>query len=117
MPSMNYHALCERVWAMYQQVTSRPMQAGGTRNLLFPPPPRDRPVDLLVVGISPNQSAPVAYTHSFDDVMQFARHFEYVTGNRGIRGHHYDPYYRRLLEFARRVDKRFGVWWEVERGT
>lgn len=112
-----YAAICQRVWAMYQQTTSRPMMAGGTRNILFPPPPRGRPVDLLIVGISPNQSAPVAYTHSFDGLTAFAEHFEYVSGNGGAHGHHYDPYYRRLLEFVRRVDKRFGVWWEVERGT
>jgi hypothetical protein len=93
------------------------MKNGGTRNVLFPPPLRCRPVDLLIVGISPNQSAPVAYTHSFDGLMEFARQFEYVSGNRGMHGHHYDTYYRRLLDFVRRIDSRFGVWWEVERKT
>ena len=68
-----YDAICQRVWAMYQQATSRPMMAGGTRNILFPPPPRGRPIDLLIVGISPNQSARVAYTHSFNGLMQFAQ--------------------------------------------
>lgn len=117
MTETTYQAICQRVWALYQQVTSRQPSAVSTRNILFPPPPRGRPIDLLIVGISPNQSAPVAYTHSFDGLTQFARHFEYVSGNQGAQGHHYDPYYRRLLEFVRRVDKRFGVWWEVERGT
>lgn len=93
------------------------MTAGGTRNILFPPPPRGRPIDLLVVGISPYQSAPVAYTHSFDGLTEFARHFQYVSGGNGEQGHYYDPYYQRLLRFVRRVDNRFGVWWEVERGT
>jgi hypothetical protein len=114
MPDSEYEAICQRIWTLYQQTHTLAVAGNGRRNLLFPPPRRNKPVDLLVVGISPNQAAPVNYTHSFDGLKDFARSFEYVSGGGGVMGQHYDTYYRDILRFLRRADERFGVWWEVE---
>jgi hypothetical protein len=74
-------------------------------------------VDLLVVGISPSQIAPVTYGSDRPAAERLARDFEYVnpTGKRGAKLHNHD-YYDPLLQFARRLDERFGVWPQVSRG-
>jgi hypothetical protein len=112
-----YEAICQRIWALYQEVGAEPVQGGGPRNILFPPPRRDGPVAVLLVGISPNQRASVGYVHTYEGLKDLARKFEYVSGGGGPAGLYYDSYYQSLLWFVQRVNKPFGVWWQVERGT
>ena len=112
----SYAEICDRVWRLYDIPAHRTVHS-QPRNLLFPPPPRGRRVDLLFVGISPNHLAEIRFGRDRQEVERFAREFEYVSeaGNSDDRLH-YDNYYGKLLEFARRVDDRFGVWKQVERG-
>src|SRR6266568_7176110 len=113
MPDPEYNSICERIWALYEATLSLAVENNGRRNILLPPPRRNRQVNLLVVGISPNQAAPVNYTHTLDGLKDFARTFQYVSGGTGGVGQHYDDYYFDVLRFLRRTDERFGVWWEV----
>ena len=116
MSDVQYESICQKVWAFYEANQAFALQGNGRRNILFPPPRRSRPVDLLVVGMSPNQAAPINYTHTFEGLKAFAHSFRYVSGGNGGAGQHYDPYYLELLRLFRRVDDRFGAWWEVESG-
>jgi hypothetical protein len=90
MGDLEYESICQRIWAMYEATLPLALENNGRRNILLPPPRRDRQVDLLVVGISPNQSAPVSYTHTLDGLKEFARTFQYVSGGTGGIGQHYD---------------------------
>ena len=109
-----YAEICEMVWSLRQSQREKLIR-NQPRNVLFPPPPRGRAVDLLFVGISPNHSAPIRFGRDRQSVEDFARRFRYVSkaGN-DEAGTHYDPYYGELLAFARRIDPRFAVWKQVE---
>jgi hypothetical protein len=117
MSDVQYESICQKVWAFYEANQAFALQGNGRRNILFPPPRRSRPVDLLVVGMSPNQAAPINYTHTFDGLKAFAHSFRYVSEGERSDGEQHDPYYRKLLLLFRRVDEGFGVWWEVESGN
>jgi hypothetical protein len=112
----SYRRICDEVWALYEaQLAKEPR--GSKRRAFLPPPPRGRAVDLLFVGISPSQVAGVAYAASRPAAERFTRDFEYVSAV-GTRGPDFrnDAYYDPLLQLARRLDARFGVWPQVERG-
>jgi len=113
----DYRRISDQVWALYQAQIEKEKPRRSKRKVQLPPPARGRPVDLLVVGISPSQIAPVGYAAERQAAERLAREFEYVnaTGKRGSKLHNHD-YYEPLLEFARRIDERFGVWPQVARG-
>jgi hypothetical protein len=73
-------------------------------------------VDLLIVGISPSQVGPVGYANDRVGAERLAKEFEYInnTGKKGSKLQNH-PYYQPLLEFALRIDERFGVWPQVSR--
>jgi hypothetical protein len=113
-----YRRICDEVWALYQaQLEKEKPRWNRQRHVLLPPPPRTRNVDLLVVGISPSQVAPIAYATERASAEQFAREFEYIS-QAGTHHPKYsnDAYYQPVLQFARRLDPRFGVWPEVSAG-
>lgn len=112
----SYADICDKVWSLCQTQRDNLIR-NQPRNLLFPPPHRGRRVDLLFVGISPNHFAPIRFGRDRQTIEGFAEEFEYVsTAGIGNAGMHYDAYYGELLAFARRIDLRFGVWKQVERG-
>jgi len=113
-----YRRICDEVWALYQaQLEKEKPRWNRKRQVFLPPPPRGRSVDLLVVGISPSQSVPIAYGADRESAERFAREFEYIS-QAGTKRPKYsnDAYYGPLLEFARRLDDRFGVWPQVSAG-
>lgn len=112
----SYEAICSEVWALYEKLRQVRTTNGRPRNVLLPPPRRQPRVDVLFVGIAPNQRAEIDFVQNFDRVRDFARKFRYVDGDGATAGSHYQFYYPELMNFIRRVDRRFGVWWEVERG-
>jgi hypothetical protein len=114
MSDSSYDNICHKIWALYGQTESHPVGRGGKRNFLLPPPRREKPVTLLIVGISPFQDAVgVRFTHTLEAMKSFAARFEYVPG--GPEGNGYKFYYSDLLNLVRRVDPRLGVWWELLR--
>ncbi|HVM48771.1 MAG TPA: hypothetical protein VMU04_12140 [Candidatus Acidoferrum sp.] len=113
----SYRRICDQVWALYQAQLEKEGPRRSKRKVLLPPPPRPRRVDLLIVGISPSPVARIGYAAQRAGAERLARDFEYVTaaGNRGASFTN-DSFYDPLLQFARRIDPRFGVWPQVERG-
>jgi hypothetical protein len=112
-----YRRICDQIWALYQAQVETEKPRRSKRKVQFPPPSRDRPVDLLIVGISPSQVGPVGYASDRVGAERLARDFEYInsTGKKGSKLHNHD-YYDPLLEFVRRIDERFGIWPQVSRG-
>ena len=112
-----YRRLCDEVWALYQAQLEKEKLRRIKRKVFLPPPPRPRRVDLLYVGIAPSPVARVGYAAQRAAAERLARDFEYVTaaGNRGASFTN-DAFYDPLLQFARRIDPRFGVWPQVQRG-
>src|SRR6266404_3985266 len=113
----DYRRISDQVWALYQAQIEKEKPRRSKRKVQLPPPARGRPVDLLVVGISPSQIGPVGYPLERPGAEKLARDFEYVnaSGKRGSKLHNHD-YYDPLLQFAQRIDERFGVWPQVARG-
>jgi hypothetical protein len=113
----SYRRICDEVWALYQAQLEKDKLRRSKRKVFLPPPPRPRRVDLLYVGISPSPVARIGYGAQRPAAERLARDFEYVTaaGNRGASFTN-DAFYDPLLQFARRIDPRFGVWAQVERG-
>jgi len=113
----SYLKICDEVWAFYQASLEKDKWRRNNRRVLLPPPPRDRLVDLLFVGISPSHVSGIGYAKERAEAERLAREFEYVTqSGKGRVGFSNDSYYGPLLELARRVDERFGVWPQVARG-
>jgi hypothetical protein len=112
-----YRRICDQIWALYQAQVETEKPRRSKRKVQFPPPSRDRSVDLLIVGISPSQVGPVGYASDRVGAERLARDFEYInsTGKKGSKLHNHD-YYDPLLEFVRRIDERFGIWPQVSRG-
>src|SRR5205823_5233345 len=112
-----YRRICDQIWALYQAQIEKEKPGRSKRKVQFPPPHRGRPVDLLIVGISPSQIGPVGYASDRAGAERLAREFEYINagGKKSSRLHNH-PYYEPLLEFALRIDERFGVWPQVSRG-
>lgn len=114
---MNYEEICQLVWAMYSRLRLVPTPSGRPRQFLLPPPPRSSPVELLVVGMSPNNNPAIRYEQTLPLAQDFARVFEYVSGNgKSDRNLSYDPYYKPLLDLVRKSSREYGVWWQVEAG-
>jgi hypothetical protein len=113
----SYRHICDEVWALYQAQLENEKLRRSKRKVFLPPPPRPRRVDLLYVGISPSPVARIGFAAQRPAAEHLAREFEYVTaaGNRGASFTN-DAFYDPLLQFARRIDPRFGVWPQVERG-
>jgi hypothetical protein len=113
----SYRHLCDEIWGLYQAQIEKEKPRRSKRKVFFPPPPRERPVDLLVVGISPSQIARIGYATQRPAAERLAAEFEYVSaaGNRGPSFTN-DAYYDPLLQFVRRLDAGFGVWPQVARG-
>ena len=113
----SYRRICDQAWALYQAQLEKEKPRRSKRKVFLPPPPRPRRVDLLFVGISPSPVARIGYAAQQPAAERLAREFEYVTaaGNHGASFTN-DAYYDPLLQFARRIDPRFGVWPQVERG-
>ena len=115
--SVEYIEICNAVWELFESQRQKLIPGGGQRNLLFPPPPRNQSVDLLIVGISPNHNAAIGYSNERNAIERFAHEFEYISGSENSgRRLHYDAYYGKLMELVRRINPDFGVWKEVERG-
>jgi hypothetical protein len=112
-----YRRICDDVWSLYQAQVEKEKPRRSKRKVFLPPPPRNRPVDLLVIGISPSQSSRVGFPTHRDTAEQFARDFQYLS-TAGKRGPEFtnDTYYAPLLDFARRLNDQFGVWPQVARG-
>ena len=113
----SYRRICDEVWSVYQTQLEKEKPRRSKRKVFLPPPPRERRVDLLFVGISPSQIARIGYAAQRPAAERLAREFEYVSAA-GSRGPAFtnDAYYDPLLQFARRIDERFGVWPQVARG-
>ncbi len=113
----SYRKICDEIWTFYQVSLKKDKWRRQARRVLLPPPPRARPIDLLFVGISPSQVAGIGYATERPEAERLAREFEYVSeSGKGRVGLSNDSYYGPLLELARRVDERFGVWPQVARG-
>jgi hypothetical protein len=113
----SYSRICDEVWALYQAELEKEKLQPSKRKVFLPPPPRGRRVDLLYIGISPSPVARIGYATQRPAAEPLARDFQYVTaaGNRG-EAFTNDAFYDPLLQFARRIDPRFGVWPQVQRG-
>jgi hypothetical protein len=113
----SYSRICDQVWALYQAQLEKEKLRRSKRKVFLPPPPRGRRVDLLYVGISPSPIARIGYGAQRAAAERLARDFEYVTAacTRGAPFTN-DAFYDPLLQFARRIDPRFGVWPQVQRG-
>jgi hypothetical protein len=113
----SYQKICDEVWTFYQASLTKDKWRRHNRRVLLPPPPRDRPVELLFIGISPSQVAGIGYATERPGAERLAREFEYVSeSGKGRVGFSNDSYYQPLLELARRVDEGFGVWPQIARG-
>ena len=113
----SYRRICDQVWALYQAQLEKEKLRRSKRKVFLPPPPRGRRVDLLYVGISPSPVTRIGYATQRPAAERLSRDFEYVTAA-GSRGPSFanDLFYDPLLQFARRIDPRFGVWPQVDRG-
>jgi hypothetical protein len=113
----SYSRICDQVWSLYQAQLEKEKLRRSKRKVFLPPPPRGRRVDLLYVGIAPSPVARIGYAAQRPTAERLAREFEYVAaaGKRGALFTN-DAFYEPLLQFARRIDPRFGVWPQVERG-
>src|SRR3974377_2000748 len=113
----SYRRICDDVWALYQAQVEKEKPRRSKRRGLPPPPVREKPVDLLFVGISPSQIAPIGYATDRPRAERLVREFEYVSasGKRGSKLSN-DAYYEPLVQFAQRLDSRFGVAPQVARG-
>jgi hypothetical protein len=113
----SYHKVCDAVWALYQAQLEKEKPRRSKRKVFLPPPPRDRPVDLLVIGISPSTASRVGFPAQQQPAEQFARDFQYLS-SAGTRGPDFcnDSYYGPMVEFAQRLSSRFGVWPQVAKG-
>jgi hypothetical protein len=112
----SYARICDKVWTLYQAQLEKEKRR-AKRQVLLPPPPRNRPVDWLFVGISPSKIAPVAYGADRKTAEQVAQDFAYVSAAGNSRSKlSNDAYYEPLLQFARRRDERFGVWPQISKG-
>jgi hypothetical protein len=113
----NYSEICDAVWSLHESQHHNQIGNGQQRNLLFPPAPRGQQVDLLIVGISPNNDAPIRYSRDRPSIERFAHDFEYVS-EAGCKDRQmfYDPYYGKLLNFVRCIHPQFGVWKQLELG-
>jgi hypothetical protein len=113
----DYRRICDSVWALYQAQIEKEKPRKSKRKVLLPPPGRGRPVDVLVVGISPSQIGPIAYATERQAAEKLARDFEYInpSGKKGAKLQNHE-YYDPLLQFVRRLDEEFGVWPQVARG-
>jgi len=115
---MNYEDICLKVWDQYTRLKSVPTPSGETRQCLLPPPPRNKRVEVLVVGMSPNNNPAIRYEQTLPLAKRFAAEFEYVSKEEKRDTQlSYNYYYRALLDLVRGGDKKFGVWWQVEAGT
>jgi hypothetical protein len=113
----SYRKICDEVWAMYQAQIKKDKWRRSSRCVFLPPPPRDRPVDLLFMGISPSHVSGIGFARERPAAELLTRDFEYVSGaGMGKPGFSNDLYYASLVEFARRLSPNFGVWPQVARG-
>jgi hypothetical protein len=113
----SYNRICDEIWALYAAQVEKEKPRRTKRRVFFPPPPRPRKIDVLIVGISPSHVARIGYGAQRPAAERLARDFEYVSAA-GTRGAAYtnDAYYDHLLQFVRRLDEGFGVWPQVARG-
>lgn len=112
-----YRRICDSIWALYQAQIEKEKPRRTKRKVLLAPPGRGRPVDVLVVGISPSQIAPIAYATERQAAEKLVHDFEYInpSGKKGAKLQNHD-YYDPLLQFVRRLNEQFGVWPQVARG-
>jgi hypothetical protein len=113
----SYRKICDEIWNLYQAQVDKEKPRRSKRRVFFPPPPRNTSIDLLFVGISASHASRIGFKTERAAAEVFARDFEYVrsAGRRGLE-YSNDPYYGPLVEFAQRLDERFGVWPQVARG-
>ncbi|MEI8044043.1 MAG: hypothetical protein WCL11_21715 [Verrucomicrobiota bacterium] len=100
-----YNDLCRHIWDFYLQNDQE------IRNVIephaspmLPPPPRDKPVVMLFVGLSPsfNDRTLNFFDADFQTAQSKARQRRYED---------YPTYYRPLLKIAESVDTRLGPWY------
>jgi hypothetical protein len=122
--AQQWQSILSKVWEQYLQLREIPTPNRRPRNCLFPSPWRGRNVDILVVGMSPNNNAQIGYGDSKESATRFAQEFEFVrpmiwhelnqafvNERRQIDSKlYYDTYYFPLLKLIRLVNPRFGVW-------
>jgi len=113
----SYRRICDGVWALYGAQLEKDKRLPTKRQVFLPPPPRAKPVDLLVVGISPSPVPAIDYPVERKAAERFTERFLYVSAaDKPSPGLSNDTYYEPLLQFVRRIDERFGVWPQVARG-
>jgi hypothetical protein len=113
----SYGQICNKVWSLYQAQLEKEKRRGVKRHVLLPPPRRGKPVDLLVVGISPSPATPIGFAGAREAAERLTRDFLYVTAAGDTKGKlSNDAYYDPMLQFVQRLDGRFGVWPQVAKG-
>jgi len=109
-----HERICELIWNLKNAV-QKPLPDGSARKAVFPLF-RRKEVALLIVGQSPNHNGVPYDGNDREQTMEHAKRYEFIRRNPcELFNHRYNhPFYEKLIEFVRQVDKRLGVWWEVE---
>jgi hypothetical protein len=126
-PRATYDEICKEIWRFYESQNSplhdafaRAAQIKTESRFASPwlPPPPDRcnsQVKFLFVGLSPKRLDNYRYADSLDEAKKQASEYRYVSnGERKDIRFYYDPYYKPLLEIAKKISSSFGVWHEIK---
>ena len=100
-----YDDLCRRIWDFY---ASRATELGKSleldlSKLMLPPSPRDKPIAVLFVGLSPSRDPKTE--HWFGETLRKAK-----DGARARDYNDFPTYYGPLLKIAKLADPKLGFW-------
>jgi hypothetical protein len=109
-----YEKICELIWNLKKEA-QKPMPGGSARKAVFPLV-RRKEVALLIVGKSPNDNGVPYAGDDKQQTKEHAKRYEFIRRSPSVP---FNPtlnhkYYDKLIAFVRAVDKRLGVWWEIQ---
>jgi hypothetical protein len=124
-----YDEICKEIWHFYESQNfhlhnafAQTVEIETESRFASPwlPPPPDRcnsQVKFLFVGLSPKRLDNYRYATSLDEAKKQAGEYRYISnGERKDIRFNYDIYYKPLLEIAKTLDSKFGVWHEIKSG-
>jgi hypothetical protein len=108
--------ICREIWKLRGDMTRR--LPGPVARKAVLPPPRRGPVDLLIIGQSPNQNGIPYPGDNKKATWEHSERYRFVRQPGETFDHRFNhPYYEKVMAILRRVDERLGVWWQIQDGT